>query len=385
MEFSIDVAAAIGKLVEKQQLNQVHYAIQLLRQALERRPTAIHIHTRGSRFEIRHDGQPPTAEDMQAFHAVLTREDEAAFAALKHLEDGKLLPMLFPLRQFEEVSWRTSSHLLEKSRGGLMLRNAETANPESCLRFARPGALRRREREELHFFCRRPSCALWLDGKQVPARSPLANQQLLLEGEARTAEGTAHFGLASQGELSEIHYLKHGVLFGMRSWRSAQGLPMVVEWDSCLRDAERDFERSIQEGDRHLAVWQTSLEEALVRHYAELPEKGRQALRKRIFGLESAQLPSTLLQLPLFASSAGGAWSLDRLRHLEEELGWLPFFFSPNRSGASRPLPLLHAQELGFLRRMGLHPVRFLPAMESHGYALTEWLTGAHEQNDAQG
>jgi hypothetical protein len=374
MDFSIDVGAAIRKLVEKQQLNQVHYAIQLLRQALERRPKSIHIHTSGSFFEIRHDGQPPGAEEMQAFHCVLGSEDEAAFQALKHLEDAKLLPLLFPLMQFAEVSWHTASYVLEKSSAELTLRSDAPLSPESCLRFSRPAALRRREREELLFFCRRPSCAVWLDGKQLTARPPLAGQNLLLEGEGRTSEGVAHFGLGSQGELSEIHYLKHGVLFGTRSWRSGQGLPMVVEWDSSYSDPERDFERSIQAGDCHLAHWQSTLEEALLRHFAELPKKGRQALRIRILGLEPAQVPSSLHDLPLFASSEGVAWSLARLRKLEEELGWLPFFFAANHVRASRPLPLLHAQELGFLRRMGLHPVRFLPAMQSRGYALADWL-----------
>lgn len=353
LRLSIDLEAELASITERQHLNQVHWAVQLVRHALERRPRRVDVRVRARTLELAHDGESLSADEHALLLAVTRGPDDDKQAALAELEARFGVTLLSLLLTAPRVELHGRFSLV--AEGGRVRAGPPRVEPGYRVRVWRRGGSARQEKEELRFYCRHADVPLTLDGRLV--NEPIALERAIAGRRFRSDDGEGLVGLPARGALSRLRYFKRGVYFGVRQSLPSDGRPLEACFDTKLDEHEDNFERSVRLANRAVRAAGRQLYADLPSVFPSLPPRGRARVKDLVLGASSSDLPDALRRLPLFATSAS-SWrlSLDDLDALARRYGRVPYLAA--RRGLDDELPVLSSGELAAVERLLGVPVR---------------------------
>ncbi len=196
IQLSIDLDAALRKIAQRQNLNDVHFAVQLVRHALALGPSHIHINTRGRTFQIQHDGSPIDEMEMHLIDAILQRRSQhEVYEALSRLERDYGIALLSVFVNEANVELRSGNHIMGVTSGKWAMSIANTKVRGVRIRIRRHRSQARRENRELRFFCEFSDAPIFLNRRLICHRAKLSNQ--ILTGTVRQKMGTLALKMAS--------------------------------------------------------------------------------------------------------------------------------------------------------------------------------------------
>lgn len=349
---SVDVEAALVSLTERQHLNQVHWAVQLVRHALARGPSHIDVRVRRRALELRHDKDPLDEEEHALLLAITRGPDEGKQEALVELEAryGVALLSLLLTAPRVEIHGRRSL-VAENGR----VRPGPPSPDGARVVVWRSRGSPREERAELRFYCRHIDIPFMLDGRR--RNEPLALERAFAPLTLFSEEGEGQVGLPLRGALTRVRYFKRGVYFGVRQHLPSDARPVEACFDSKLSSHEDNFERSVQAANRGVRHGKASLYAQLPARFPALREHERERVRELVLGHPGGELPEALRALPLFSTSSS-SWrlTLDDLAALARRYGRVPYL--PKRERGDDELPLLSPSEVAAVSRLLGVPVR---------------------------
>lgn len=353
LELSIDLEAELVSLTERQHLNQVHWAVQLVRHALERRPRRIDVRVRRRTLELTQDGEALSPDEHALLLAITRGPDAGKQAALAELEARFGVTLLSLLLTAPRVEIESARSLVAEE--GQVRAGPPRAEPGYRVRVWRRRGSAREEKDELRFYCRHVDIPLTINGRLLQA--PLSLERAIAARGFRSDDGAGLIGLPARGGLSRLRYYKRGVYFGVRQALPPDGRPLEACFDAKLDEHEDNFDRSVRTANRAVRAAGQTLYAELPRLFPSLPAKARSRVKELTLGLAASALPSGLRELPLFATSAS-SWrlSLDDLSALAARYGRVPYL--PRRRGRDDELPVLSSSEAAAIARLLGVPVR---------------------------
>lgn len=353
LSLSIDLAAELRSLTERQHLNDVHYAVQLVRHAMQHRPGRVDVRVGRRALEIEHDGAPLCLDEARLL-LLVTRggapaERQAALSELDRRFGVTLLSLLLrsPRVVIESqvslvaTAGRIAAHDARRERGYRIV-------------IERPAHRVRRERAEVRFYCRHAAATLFLDGKRINARRSL-DDVLLVTGLTSPA-GALEVGLPRSSSLTQVRYYKHGIYFGLKRSLPRDGRPVEACFDAATEEHEDNFRVSVKAGSALVREGAKLLYEQLPRAFFDLSPYGKARVRSLLLGMSSHAWTPELAALPLFDTSAEtAARSLDDLRAEARRKGFVSC--SAERRGDDDVL-VLPAEERSSLEALVGAPLR---------------------------
>lgn len=349
---SIDVEAELVSITERQHLNQVHWAVQLVRHALDHGPRQIDVRVRRRTLELRHDGDA-LYDDEHALLLAITRGPEGgkqeALAALEARFGVTILSLLLTAPRVE-IRGRYSL-VAEHGR----VRSAPASSGDARIVVWRKRGSPREERAELRFYCRHVNVPFTLDGKRL--NEPFSLEGAFATRRIRTDDATGLVGLPKSGALTRVRYYKRGVYFGVRQHLPSDGRPAEALFDSRILEHEDNFERSVHGANGAIREGKAALYAELPERFPSLNERERTRVREIVLGHAGKELPDALQALPLFATSTS-PWrlTLDDLAALARRYGRVPYL--AKRERGDDELPLLTPPEVAAIARLLNVPVR---------------------------
>lgn len=353
LSLSIDLAAELVSITERQHLNKVHWAVQLVRHALEHRPRHVSVRTSYGRLGLSQDGDGLCVDEHRLLLLVTGGPDAGRHDALAELERRfgvTLLSLLLTSKRVEILG-----RLSLVSEDGRVIAGPPSPTPGYRVRIWRSGGSPREEEAELRFYCRHATVPLTLNGK--PLNTPLVLERAVLSRPFRSDDGSGLIGLPARGSLTKLRYFKRGVYFGVRQSLPSGGRPVTACFDATAFDREENFERSVDAANQAVRVARRQLYADLPALFPEMTPTERARVKDLALASPPARLSSAFRGLPLFGTSTS-SWrlSLDDLLHLARRFGRVPYL--PRPRGDDDELPVLSMPEVAAVSRLLAVPVQ---------------------------
>lgn len=348
----IDLDAALKKISQRQSLNQVHYAVQLVRDALTRSPDGILITNRGNHFSLVHDGDYISDDEWSAIKlGMLGRDPSARNHALNQLEMRFGVGLISILLSGWPVHLQSGKYRV-RSDGSKVVFNTTERIIDGCdLAFERPAKLARDEKKELAYFCQQCEVPIIVNGK--PMKSDSEEPASFLTASMDDVHGHATVGLAAQGNVCSTAYLKHGVRFGLKYTHDPSGSVTAAEWNSRIKHFEPQYNESVSQGDRALGTLTRHLYHQVPKHFEQLPKHEQRRVKTLLMRYRTPAWEKLYGGIKLFAAGRQDALlSLKDLRKLARRFGYVPY--TPKANGVLPDTPTLESDEVFFLKKLGL-------------------------------
>lgn len=358
MQLTIDLDAALRKICQRQTLNDVHFAVQLVRHALSHQPTAIHIRTRGHTFTLHRDGEPIDPAEFDLLTTILDNADQATvYDALNRLEREFGIALLSVLVGQAHVDIHSGNRSLAAAWGRRQPAAPRTPIQGTRIRIRRSARQARRENRELRFFCEFCDVPVFLNGKNICRPAHLEDQ--ILSGKVQHRKGSGWMGIPERGSLSRIVFLKRGVRFGSQHFLESSGRVFHALWNASRTEFESDYSASIREGRDCFRDAVPSLYDTLVKHFHQLDRERKNRVKSLILSMDPQLCASFMEYIPIFSSpDSEFDLSIRELKGLNHRYGMLPYFAPPPPPRAPR-FPVLEPDDLYFIRTR----MRFTPQL----------------------
>lgn len=309
--FTIDLARELDHIARRQHLNAVQDLVLLTRGALRAGATEVRIERRGARVTVRHDGEPPSNEELSLLTTVLSdgpeRERHRALGELERTH-GIALLSLFVDKVFVQVVGKRS---LEGGGGRVRDIDAQAAL-HTLITFERDPRLAREERRELIFYARHADVPIFVDGRQLP-RVPMAkllDAQAILGARMGFDEDELWCTLVDKGRPTRVRFLDHGMFFGVRARLPNEPVPIDVVVNSRARAFDENYRQAVERGLRAVTRAEREVLALLAKRAGALDDEGRRRVRAIVTGLSpQVREREGLDTLPLFATTSGGCLS----------------------------------------------------------------------------
>ncbi|MCU0612700.1 MAG: hypothetical protein MUE60_13050 [Candidatus Eisenbacteria bacterium] len=349
LALTIDLAAELRKIAERQHLNDVHFLVQLVRHAMRHLPSSIDIVSSSAHVAVRQDGLAFPRTERDLILSVLGGDDPAqqqrVLEALER-EHGTSILSLALLFSRVEVSSEDWTLVAERGRGKLQPRGERRPGYQIAIR--RINRARNSERKEIAFFCAGASVPIRYNGKAVNLPSILKGQVLV--SKAEDSRGRGMLGIPLAGRLSTVSFLKQGIRFGFRRFLDPDGYVVEGLWDAHDSSFEPTYAQSISSGEEFVARSRPELYAAIGSHFTTLDRSSRERLRQLLLG---AVATDGLDHIPMFDSVRQPfSLSMHEILSLENRYGGIPFSMRPSRR-LPPWIPVLRLEEMHALRRRG--------------------------------
>ena len=363
---SIDLDAELRSITERQHLNQVHYAVQLVRHALLHAPSEVRIEFTKEAFVLEHNGDSLSAREHQRVLDVVNAQEDSvrqeALSALEREHGVTLLSTLYCARQCRVEG----ANALFAERGRIRAAAPSARRGYRIeLRSERPPG--KKEEAELRFYCQHASVPITLNRQRLSGAPSI--QGVLVSKRFRSTAGSGEVGLPRSGALKRTRLYKHGVYFGVRQSLPSDGLPLESFFNSTIRRHEENFSDSIQAATLAVRDARDGMLGELVELWPELKEPARQRLALMLSGLKRSAWPQAALAIPLFGTQRH-PWTLSIL-DLEADaarrgfIPWVPPKTATERDGF---LCLTEEQASRLQALFAVPLVRARPFARRHGW-----------------
>jgi hypothetical protein len=360
LDLSIDLAAELRSITERQHLNQVHYAVALVRHAIALRPTRIDVRLRRGRFELSHDGAPLPDDEVRLLLEVTDEAGgESRQAALSELEKRYGVTLLSTLITSRRVTLDGARAL--SARGGRVRLAPPSSRRGYRVVVEREGRKPRDERRELRFYCRHADVPIFLNGRRINRALKLG--ATLLPRRFTADAGKGELGLPAGGSLARVRYFQHGIYFGVRQQLPSDGLPVEGAFDCQLFGYDENFGEAVHQANGAVKAAKRGLLDELPHRFDELGISERERIKALLLGMRGERLTAGARAVPIFHTSSE-PWRLS-LRDLEgaaRRRGFIAYLRRPETD--DRQLPILTPAEAAAVARLlGLPARRALPAV----------------------
>lgn len=364
LSFSIDLEAELKSMTERQHLNAVHFAVQLVRHALRHRPQRITIRSTRTTFTIAHDGAPFAEQERALLFAVLDAESnqdqnmrQQALTALERQFGVDLLALMTTAAEVTVLS--STSFQSQRGRAPVRLNTRHDLGTKIVIK--RKRLSRRQERKELAFYARYADAEIRYNRRRITRALPVPKRictTTVVESDAK-----AHVRLPRERNTKRVRYYKHGVYFGVRNTVPADGLVVDAIFNSQLPHAEDNFRDSLATSPKILRTARDRLLETLATRAATLSPRDNERAKQLVLRMAIEAWPPALRATRMFdAVGKSKAYSLEDLARRAQRA---TLFYAPESKVAGRDplLPVLSATEAAALSRLLRVPVR--PMLEA--------------------
>ena len=350
-EASIDLAAALETLTKKQRLNDVHFTIRLVREALRRGATEIAITLKRKRFSITHNAPSLTQEEQERLLIVTrsdadTNEREAALFQIEREGNLALLSALYAQPRAQLLcafGIESENGVLEKVSGP---KDKNTFVVETKIPV-------RKAKKELAFYCHATQAHFTVNRRPLKPKRRLdpVIASILEENE----ELTLKVGLPKKRASGKTRFYKHGIYYGVRQSTQSNGR-LCSSWaDSKLLIVEDNFRQSIAISEEALRSQSAKLYESLAKDFGALQDAQKESVKHAFLRVVPSSWSNAMKEAPLFDSGDSAfSRSLSSIKNEAKSNGQV--LYSPH---AERDAYLvLSAQELEVLKRIVKAPFR---------------------------
>jgi hypothetical protein len=368
LQLTIDLGLEIKNITQKQHLNDVHFAVQLVRHALRHGAPEVRITSTRRTFTLEHDGAPLNAGERDLVFALLGQsaasERQEAMTQLEKHHGVALLSLLVTEARVDVLSDVSFAAI-----GGRLTRIAEQRSRGYRITVHRTRRSLREERRELAFYCRCSDVPVRFNRRPLP-REPVGHSATdvpLLAMAFKALAGHGMVGITPSGMMSRTRYYKHGVYFGVRQHVPSDNLPLEAAYNATTSSFEENFRVSVKAAGTAIRAGRDALLDHVPERYGALPRADRDRVRSVLLGMAERRWTEALRRVPLFDTGAmPAALSVHDLAAAGERHGfvtWVPREEAP-RAGARARLPILEESDLSALTRLLAHPLRrALPAV----------------------
>lgn len=368
LEPTIDLAAELMSITQRQHLNDVHYGVQLVRHALAASPLSVELRVRRHVFELAHNGRPLDEEEHRLLLAVTNPdapERQEALAALERRFGVALLTVLTTAERVEIEGRRALT-----AEGGWVRAGRPSDRPGYRIRVHRRARSLRDERAELRFYCRYARVPITLNGRVL--NHSLELDEALVQKRVETPEGEGTAAVPLTGALTRVRYFKDGVYFGVRRSLPSDGRPVEAVFDSHVPGVEDNFSRSVTAANDAIGKAKEEVYRELAARFWEAAPRARARTREIVLGLERDRLRAPLVDVPVFHTSARD-WrlSLRDLADLARRRGYVPYL--RRRQNPDDELPVLDADDVAAVGRLLNRPVRHALTFQPEGGLRARW------------
>ena len=354
----IDLDAALNKISQRQTLNQVHYLVQLVRDALTRAPSLIRIEQNEDQLLVYHDGAAMGDDEWLLLHATTkSHEPSKRTQALSELEDRMGVALLSMCLSENPAKIQSGNFIMHARDGVPSFSSLSSAYAGFELNLTRPAKWASEEREALVYYCSRSDVPIYLNGTTL---DPSQDDVACILGATQTDEsGAVDTGLLSEGTVSRTSYFKQGIRFGVKYGQSSDGSITASTWNSHYLSFEPHFSHSIKTGDHAIGSLVGHLYRNIPDYYDDLAIDEQERVRNLLIRFRIPAWEKIFGKLKLFdMGTQPRQLSLKDLRRLQKNFGYLPF---QSHDHAILDLPTLNRDEIAFLRRLGFN-LRDVPA-----------------------
>ncbi len=346
----IDLDKALLKISQRQSLNQVHYTVQLIRDALTRSPDVISVENGGGQFRLVHQGTPLSANEWQTLKNVaLSDEPQTRNMALEDVEQKRGIALIAVLLSGWQVDLRSGSMGVQADGKSLAFTQLPTPLAGFELTIKRPTKYVTEEAHELAYFCAQSDVKIRLNGKDlVPT---VDDDEWVLTAQSDDKKGRGVTGMLATGSVSRTTYYKCGIRFGVKYGQSRTGTITSSNWNSYVSRFEPHYAKSIEQGDEAIKTLIKHLYHQVPDHYSDMSEGQQERVKTLLIRYSTPAWERLFGKLPLFTRAQNGNASVHELRKIESHFAYLPYI-SPGTHHAL-PLPILRAEEVAFLRGLG--------------------------------
>jgi hypothetical protein len=344
---SIDLAAELESITRRQHLNDVHFAVALVRHAMRARPRRVELRISKRALTVSHDGAPLDDDERRLLLTVLsTRPDDERQHALADLEGRFGVALLSALATSDRGSLESRASL--DVEGGLARPSTSVRDRGYVLTLRRPIARPRDARRELAFYCAHAPIPVVVDGKDITR--PLQLRETVIRRRFKGENGDGMCGLPRQRALSRVRYYKHGVYFGVRSSLPSDGRAVEAMYNSTLDEVEDNFRRSINAANRALREARRALYDDAADGFAAASEADKDTLARAFLRVPPKAWTDPMRAAPfLHTTDARWSRSLDSVV-AEGAHGIVPYTLRADPS--ARGLLLLTPDEVRAVRKL---------------------------------
>ncbi len=347
-QLSVDLGLAIERIGTRQHLNDVHFTVQLVRQALRAGPGRIELSSRRRTFTLEHDGAAFSADEADALRVLFAevRDPAAVDAALVALEQQHGITLLGAA--LGDGGVEVHSAVSFAIRGG-RFSPLPTARAGCRIVVHRRRKSRRRERAELRFYCRDARVPIVLDGRALNPRPKSAPPDDALAAHT-LPPGPIRGWLAvpRDGDSSTTRYYENGVYFGVRRAVHHSRIPLDASVDHETTVFDPNFRQAVRRSHRAISEHMPGVLARL--DPAALDENARRRTTALLLRAMD-RLPPSAHALPFLPSQDGHTLSVDDIQQLADRYSLLPYV--PEGSAFDGPgrWPTLTPERAGQLAR----------------------------------
>ncbi|MCP4499850.1 MAG: hypothetical protein GY822_07800 [Deltaproteobacteria bacterium] len=238
---SVDLQRALEVLVEKQHLNQAHFAVGLIRKLLLHGARHIDVVTKRRSFSVSFDGDSIAQDEVDHLRTVLDKsvnfsERLHALSCLETKYDLTLLTLCMTNPGLEVRG--PVSFAVEKER----INALPSSTGRTKIFFQRRKGKPKEETLEIAFYCNGARASLTVNGRALQSELPFLSTDALLY--LRNENSEVWIGWPRPATCGQLRYFKHGVYFGLAK-RPRWPLPIEIRFNSLLHDVEDNFRESI--------------------------------------------------------------------------------------------------------------------------------------------
>lgn len=365
LSFSIDLEAELKSMTERQHLNAVHFAVQLVRHALRHRPQRITIVSTKKAFTITHDGEPFADAERALLFAVLnadaSHDPNQRQQALSTLERQHGIDILALMTTADRVRVLSSTSF-QSQRGAVPSVVNEQHGPGTKIVVKRKRRSLRQERKELAFYARYADAEIRYNRRRLTRPMPVAKNICTTTVVDTTAKAIVR--LPRDQNTKRIRYYKHGVYFGVRNSVPADGLVIDAIYNAQLRHAEDNFRDSLSASSGILRTARDRMLSAVASSASNLSSRDFERAKHLLLRMAIEAWPPELRATRFFdAVGQKRAYSLEDFARRARRAAL--FYAPPTKTAGRDPLlPVLSASEAASLSRLLRVPVR--PTLEAN-------------------
>jgi len=303
---SIDLDAALESLTKKQELNDVHFTVRLVRDALRRGARSIALEVRRNYFSITHDGRPLSAKEHRDLGLVANAKApaEQREKALFDLEkDGNLA--LFSALYVPASASLQAPLGFDAQNGILQETNATYAHTRVIMRTPIKA---RKAKRELRFYCCATRAQLSLNGRRLKPRRFLSDVLMPIRSrwwfpEPNEIEVEVEVGLPLQAAFGRTQFFKHGVYFGVKNQILKKGRVCTAWVDSFYMPVEENFRQSVYFAEQMLEKKSIELYDHAAKNFKSLKISEKKRVRRLFLNVSRSGWSLAMLKAPLFRNS----------------------------------------------------------------------------------